>query len=383
MDEVQALKRILNLEKSIDETAISQSQGDVDMASERRQVIISYNDDGTPIYKNLRATSQDEMNIKIVKTFIESGRIWEYLPANFVNSKRPTVTIAEYSTEWLTRKRKIKQTTMVNYKIYVNSYIIPVLGDIFVVNLTSDDVQRMLDHFKDRARKTLSEVKATLRQILEYAISDKIIEDNPCDSKDIEIPSDIIHQRDALPIDQYKDIIAHFPSLTPSDRIFLGVYMYTGIRRGEGIGLRWEDIDFDKKEIHIVRNATFPGTNIAVITTPKTTAGTRTIPLDPSLESLLTDYKSDGYVFSGEKPLTITGLKSITKRINKTIDMHGATLHVLRHSFLTYAVGETTDYKTVQGISGHADVFTLMNKYAHKQDCKVKKLSEEMHKILS
>ena len=70
------------------------------------------------------------------------------------------------------------------------------------------------------------------------------------------------------------------------------------------------------------------------------------------------------------------------KRINKAIDLHGATAHILRHSFLTYAVGETTDYKTVQGISGHADIGTLLNRYAHPQDNKIKELSKSMHNIL-
>ena len=70
------------------------------------------------------------------------------------------------------------------------------------------------------------------------------------------------------------------------------------------------------------------------------------------------------------------------RRINKAIDMHGATPHVLRHSYLTYAVGATTDFKTIQGISGHADLFTLLNRYAHSQDDKVHELSEKMAQIL-
>ncbi len=71
------------------------------------------------------------------------------------------------------------------------------------------------------------------------------------------------------------------------------------------------------------------------------------------------------------------------RNIKKTIDLHGSTSHVLRHSFLTYAVGETTDYKTVQGISGHADVFTLMNRYAHPQAEKMKQLSKKIGEILT
>jgi len=69
-------------------------------------------------------------------------------------------------------------------------------------------------------------------------------------------------------------------------------------------------------------------------------------------------------------------------RIKKDIDLHGATPHILRHSYLTYAVGATTDFKTVQGISGHADIFTLLNRYAHPQDDKVLELSGEMEKLL-
>ena len=71
------------------------------------------------------------------------------------------------------------------------------------------------------------------------------------------------------------------------------------------------------------------------------------------------------------------------KRITKTIDMHGATSHVLRHSYLTYAVGATTDFKTIQGISGHADLFTLLNTYAHSQNDTVLDLSKKMAEILT
>ena len=373
-----------HLENSISGMAISQNNEEVnDMAYERRQVIINHNDDGSPIFKNLRASSQDEMNIKIVKAFIDSGRIWEYLPSNFTKSKRPNVTVGEYSEEWLQRKRKVKQTTLVSYKLYVHSYIVPFLGKRRVIDVTPNDVQALLDKNKEKAKKTLIEVKATLTQIMDYAINDKIIEDNPCKDKDIDIPSDTETVRDALPIDQFNDIIEHLGDLLPEDRVFLATYMYTGVRRGEGIALCWDDIDFDKKEIHIIRNATFPGTNVATITTPKTNAGKRVIPLDPNLESILAPHRSSGYVFSGEKPLTITGIKSIMRRINRTIDLHGATLHILRHSFITYLVGETTDYKTVQGISGHADVFTLMNRYAHKQDYKIKDLFQKLHNNLS
>ena len=79
----------------------------------------------------------------------------------------------------------------------------------------------------------------------------------------------------------------------------------------------------------------------------------------------------------------MTMYNTMWKRINESINLYGATPHVLRHSYLTYAVGATTDFKTIQGISGHADVFTLMNRYAHPQEEKMKQLSKKMGDFLS
>ena len=84
-----------------------------------------------------------------------------------------------------------------------------------------------------------------------------------------------------------------------------------------------------------------------------------------------------------EMPYTLSKYRAMWKRIKETIDLHGATPHILRHSYLTYAVGSTTDFKTIQGISGHSDVFTLMNRYAHPQEDKVIELSNEIATILT
>ena len=100
------------------------------------------------------------------------------------------------------------------------------------------------------------------------------------------------------------------------------------------------------------------------------------------LKDILLPTKPKGFIIGGDNPLTLSAFRAMWKRIVNTIDMHGATPHTLRHSYLTYAVGKTTDYKTIQGISGHSDVFTLMNRYAHPQAEKMKQLSEKIGKIL-
>ena len=55
------------------------------------------------------------------------------------------------------------------------------------------------------------------------------------------------------------------------------------------------------------------------------------------------------------------------KRVQNTIDLHGATPHILRHTYLTYLAATGLDVKTLQAIAGHSDIRTTMNRYAHPQ----------------
>ena len=349
------------------------------MASEYRRVIIGWNMDGSPIKKQLVASSQDLMNDKIVQEYINSGRIYEFIPKQQDDKITPEpFTLKTYSEKWLNRKRKLKPTTKANYQKYIDK-IITFLGDKLLTEISVDDVQDMLDNYSVLSHKTLKDMKEILHQILKYAISDGIISKNPCESVDLEIPSDKVTVREALPIEQFRDILSQISLLRPSDRCYLGLIMYTAMRRGEALGLQWEDIDFDREQITISRNVTHPQQNSPVIGTPKTKAGYRVIPLDKNLKALLEPLKSSGYVIGGEYPLTLSAFRAMNKRINSTINMHGATAHILRHSYLTYAVGETTDFKTVQGISGHSDMGTLINRYAHPQQDKLRQLVDAVH----
>ena len=351
------------------------------MSQETRRVIISFNDDGSPVYKKLRAYSQDEMNVKIVRAFVESGRIQEILPSFHFGTPNKTIILKEYAFDWLNRKRKLKETTRVTYLKYLNQYIIPTLGEKDIATISVTDVQTMLDKYEKLSHKTLVEMKNTLSQVLKYALSDELIRKNPCNSVDIVIPSDKKTERQALSLTDYQDIISHLQSLTGKEKRFLALCLFTAMRRGEVLGLQWEDIYSDT--IHVKRNVTHPQRNQPCVTTPKTKAGFRTIPMIEALKQALAPFEESGFIIGGEAPITMTMYNTMWKHINESLDMHGATPHILRHSYLTYAVGATTDFKTIQGISGHSDVFTLMNRYAHPQEEKKIELSEEMAKILT
>ncbi len=150
----------------------------------------------------------------------------------------------------------------------------------------------------------------------------------------------------------------------------MALIMYTGLRRGEALGLRWEDVDQTRGVIHVSRNVTYH-TSTALVGTPKTENGYRDVPLVPHLSNILKPIEPSGYIIASLKkpgePICQSTFVRTWKRIESTINLHGATPHVFRHTYLTILAGLNIDVKTLQAIAGHGDIQITMNRYVHKR----------------
>lgn len=111
--------------------------------------------------------------------------------------------------------------------------------------------------------------------------------------------------REALAIEDAQDIIRNLNKLELKDRLLIALLIITGIRRGEALGLQWEDIDFDRKLINIRRSVRFVG-NKGYIGPTKRKAGVRLILLEPQLEEILTALPHDGKYILGNGDFPIT-----------------------------------------------------------------------------
>ena len=83
-----------------------------------------------------------------------------------------------------------------------------------------------------------------------------------------------------------------------------------------------------------------------------------------------------------DESLTETAYNRTWERIGKKIDLHGATPHVLRHTYLTTAAGENIDPKTLQSMAGHADHQVTMNVYVHAKKENVARAGQMMDELL-
>ncbi len=91
--------------------------------------------------------------------------------------------------------------------------------------------------------------------------------------------------------------------------------------------------------------------------------------------------RKSGYVIGGgETPITQSTYDRAMERIGKTINMHDATAHVFRHSYLTFLGTLNTNVKTIQAIAGHLDIQTTMNRYVHKDVSQIHLAGSEFSK---
>lgn len=277
---------------------------------------------------------------------------------------------APYAENWmrLYKENCLKHTTLREYASILNRHLLPAFGDMDIRILTIDDIQRFMNSKAAMSRKSIHEMVMVLGMILESAVEDGILLRNPARSKRLKNPSQRVMKRNALTSEELMDVVYQLPQLArEQERLFLSLLIYTGMRRNEVLGLRWSDIDLPGGIISVRRGVTYKS-NLPQISTPKTAAGVRQIPIPSVLREWLIPKEKDCYVIGGQDcPITEKSFQWMWRRIAATIDLHGATPHIFRHTYMTFAQRAQVATKTLQTIGGYADLATLQDRYVHTQ----------------
>ena len=159
------------------------------------------------------------------------------------------------------------------------------------------------------------------------------------------------------------------------------VLLATGLRRGEALGLRWDDVDLDRRRLSIQRAVTVVDYEI-VLSEPKTARGRRSVSIDPTTAAVLAAHRKrqreerlawgpawqdSGYVFTTEDgqilhPQRVT---LIFKRLAQNAGLPPIRLHDLRHTAATLALTAGIHPKVVSERLGHATIGITLDTYSH------------------
>lgn len=329
------------------------------------------------------------------------------------------ITLNDVYEMWKKDKTTLKQTTRSNYVYMYEHFVKEEFGWKKLKEIRKSDVRRFYNGLLDARRmkvNTLDSIHTVVHQLFNLAVDDLYIRVNPSDgvmgeckrAHNMDVP-----KRHALTIPQqeaflrYVGDIPKYRHWKPLFTFFLG----TGCRVSEVVGLRWEDVHMDEGYIDINHNMVYyqreQGKCYFSITTTKTEAGSRIIPILPEVKQALMAEKEyqkevglscqatiDGFtdfIFlnrygNPHNPQTINRtIKRITLAYNEE-EMEAAdkedreavlippfSCHNLRHTFCTRYCENETNLKVIQEIMGHRDIATTMEIYAEAtKDIKVK-----------
>ena len=299
------------------------------------------------------------------------------------NSK---ITIYEWINDWKTVyiEPNVSPTTLSRYEGMIKRYINPLLGHIQVQELTTMAVQAWVNSLKispvsgkEMAVATIKHAYHVLKGAMDKAVLAGIIPRSPCAS--IMLPKGqkkkpVVY--DELQIRQLIDA-----AKGTEMELVIDMELCLGLRRGELLGLQWSDIDFEKNQIHVVRNRVVVNGK-SIVKDPKTESSCRTVDVPVQLIQKLHRHKMKCWsnrmrmgqnytvtdyviVHPDGKPIYPEYLSQLFTKLQKKAGLPKCRFHDLRHLCASIMLMQGVNVKVAQEHLGHKDISTTMNIYSH------------------
>lgn len=346
---------------------------------------------GNPKRKSVYGKSRPEVKEKLREVMLELGKGID-LQAQY--------SFGEWINTWMEdyKKMELRLTTWENYYITVKTHIIPALGHILLRDIKTNDIQRLyIKMRKDKkAPATIRRCHQIIHGCLGQAEDNKLISWNP--AKSTKLPKlDARKIRALTPEEMDK-----FLEVLKEDRwgtAFL-CSLGTGLREGEILGLRWQDVDIESATIVVNQALARTKSKGLIFDKPKTEESVRSIPLPADVLEAIKKHrvreiqknlamgkqlKEKDLVFCTYKGTPIAP-RNFQRKFSKVKEKakipDDVNLHALRHTYATRLLEQGADLPSVQELLGHADISTTRI-YTHVSQEHKRKAVDRLNGLLS
>jgi integrase len=290
-----------------------------------------------------------------------------------------TWSVREYLDQWLAGEAaRVSPATLRTYRVAVGR-VVAALGDVTLCRLSGSDVGAWQDRLLNPQDGTPGLSPATVRNtrtVLHKALSDavrlELLDRNPVAA--VDPPANVARRTDVWSADEVRRFLQH----VSGHRLWLAFRLLatTGMRRGELLGLRWGDVDWDRGAVSVVRSLGLVD-GVLVMSPGKTTASRRLVFLDAvTLDDLRAhcqraiDARASGDgdpVFAARRggPMHPDSFSNTFDRLVATAGVPRLRLHDLRHTYATLALRAGMHPVVLAERLGHSSVATTMDRYAH------------------
>jgi integrase len=304
-----------------------------------------------------------------------------------LHEENRTVNTNIYFVDWLNKwlkeiaPRHITESTIEGYRIYMDKHILPYFKPMRL-KLDQVSVIHIQGYFDAKSvylsASSLRKHRVVINQALTEACLKQFIPFNPCTCVRITQRDEDKFHGDAYTAEEARKLLSVVDDeLKPA--VFLA--LFTGLRRSEVLGLKWDCIDFDRNTISI-RNTVVKITSVIERQATKNRESRATIPLLPPVKAYLMElkaqqeenkellgdaYSDNGYICSWPdgKPFDPDYVTHHFSRLLKNNGLRHIRFHDLRHTCATLLLSNGVSMYQVQEYLRHADISTTINTYGH------------------
>lgn len=317
---------------------------------------------------------------KIRKTFpsLAAAKAWRAdalagLRRGSVRAPRPTIVrdAAAYLVTGMatgavrTRSGDVYKPSVVrSYEAALRLHVLPELGARKLAEVQRRDVQRLADDLLADGRdpSTIRNALMPLRVIYRRALEDGDVAINPCAA--VRLPASRGRRDRIVSPQQATRLLA---ALAEDDRALWALALYAGLRRGELMALRWEDIDL---AVGVIRVERAWDDKARVFVEPKSRAGRRRVPIAAVLRDILVEHK---LISRGELVISRAygrapfdgGVAARAQRVWKRAGLESITMHEARHTFASLMIAAGVNARALATYMGHASVTITYDRYGH------------------
>lgn len=327
----------------------------------------------------------DKFGIRKTKRFkkLQECRQWiadaSYISKHSDIENASDILVDTWYEYWIgIKKQTVRPNTVRNYSERYERNIKGIIGKKLLSEVKPIHCQKIFSDMAEQGYKTTTiyQTRITLYNMLEFAKENDVILSNPCKKSvksDMGKPSE---KKVALTIDEQRKFL-----MAATGQSYEKQYKFmlqTGLRTGELVGLKWDDIDFGKRTVTISRTMEYRyKVGEWRVGPPKSKSGYRTIPLTDEAIRILKDQKEKNskikviniewrdQVFLSRKgePVKNSTYDTALFKICDKAEIRKFSMHILRHTFATRCIEAGMIPKTLQKILGHSNIGITMNLY--------------------
>lgn len=283
-----------------------------------------------------------------------------------------SVTFADWARKWLEIYKKPNVSANTYKLTYLNSvekHLIPYFKNAELSVIQPADIQKFYNiKQSDLSLSMMKKLKLCLNDIFETAIENDLSYKNP--ARRIEVQSSVGKHEKKVYGDLQIQLVKNYAKKHMPEVVIL---LETGLRRGELLGLKWEDIDYKNLTLSVSRSITLE--NQSLVEKPPKWDSYRTLPLNQSTIQIFQSLEQTGnYIFpssSGDAQTPNTWSQKLARFManiqKKYPDIPPLTAHELRHTYGTQLRRKGVDIYTIQKVLGHKDINVTSKIYVHNE----------------